>query len=105
MDTMTNAVIFVQAEKFEANAARCLDYCAARRYEVAGLICGDWDAALQMLRDGLAGVIVVGSAAHLDPEREPRIEVVPKRLNSRRNARPRPLSPRTNNSPARSGRA
>ncbi|WP_433292454.1 hypothetical protein ACQP2F_28045 [Actinoplanes sp. CA-030573] len=86
---MTNAVIFVQPDKFEANAARCLDYCAARRYEVAGLVCGDWEAALQMLRDGLAGVIVVSSAAQLDPDREPRIEVVPKRLNNRRNSRNR----------------
>ena len=81
---MTNAVIFVQAEKFHANAARCLDYCAAMRYEVAGLICGDWEAALRMVREGLAGVIVVGSMAQLDPERETRIEVAPKRTNARR---------------------
>jgi hypothetical protein len=86
---MTTAVIFVQPEKFDVNAARCLDYCAAMRYDVAGLICGDWHAALQMLKDGLAGVIVVSSLAQLDPEREPRIEVVPRRTNARRNARPR----------------
>jgi hypothetical protein len=89
MVTVTNAVIFVQPDKFEASAARCLDYCAARRYDVAGLVCGDWAAALQMLKDGLAGVIVVASTAQLDPEREPRIEVVPKRLNNRRNSRTR----------------
>ncbi|WP_433383021.1 hypothetical protein ACQPZX_20220 [Actinoplanes sp. CA-142083] len=86
MVTVTNAVVFVQPDRFEVNAARCLDYCAVRRYAVAGLICGDWAAALQMLKDGLASVIVVSSPAQLDPDREPRIEVVPKRLNSRRHA-------------------
>jgi hypothetical protein len=89
MVTVTNAVIFVQPEKRDANAARCLDYCAAMRYEVAGLVCGDWQAALQMLKDGLAEVIVVASMAQLDPEREPRIEVVPRRTNARRAARSR----------------
>ena len=86
---MTNAVIFVQPEKFDVNAARCLEYCAVMRYDVAGLICGDWQAALQMLKDGLAGVIVVSTMAQLDPEREPRVEVVPRRTNARRAANSR----------------
>jgi hypothetical protein len=89
---MTNAVIFVQQDRFEVSAARCLDYCAARRYDVAGLVTGDWQAALQMLEDGLAGVIVVSSASQLGSASEPRIEVVPKRLNSRRYTRPRPMT-------------
>jgi hypothetical protein len=80
----TKAVIFVQPDKFDVNAARCLDYCTAMRYEVAGLICGDWSAALHMIRDGLASVIVVSSASQLDPNREPRIEIVPKRAATRR---------------------
>jgi hypothetical protein len=89
MVTVPNAVIFVQPDRFDVHAARCLDYCAAMRYEVAGLICGDWNAALQMLKDGLASVVVVSSMTQLDPHREPRIEVVPKRLKARRNTRPR----------------
>lgn len=89
MVTVPNAVIFVQPERFDVHAARCLDYCAAMRYDVAGLICGDWNAALRMLRDGLATVIVVSSMNQLDPHREPRIEVVPKRMNARRATRPR----------------
>src|SRR4051794_30878785 len=86
MVTVTNAVVFVQPDRFEASAARCLDYCAVRRYAVAGLICGDWPAALQMLEDGLAAVIIVSSPAQFDGSGESRIEVVPKRLNRRRPA-------------------
>jgi hypothetical protein len=87
---MTTAVIFVQQDRFDVSAARCLDYCAARRYEVAGLVTADWQAALQMLADGLASVIVVSSAAQIDVVNEPRVEIVPKRLNARRYARPLP---------------
>jgi hypothetical protein len=91
---VTNAVIFVQPEKFHANAARCLDYCAAMRYEVAGLICGDWAAALQMVRNGLAAVIVVPAMTQIDPSGEPRIEVVPRRANARRLASRSRFGPR-----------
>jgi hypothetical protein len=78
-----DAVIFVRPENYGVTAARCLDYCAAKRYNVVGLIPGDWNAAIRMLDEGLAGVIVVGSADHPDQE-DPRVEVVPRRLNSRR---------------------
>jgi hypothetical protein len=84
---LTKAVIVVQPDKFTASAARCLDYCAAMRYEVAGLINGDWAAARRMVGDGLAEVIVVPSLAGLDPDNEPRVEVAPKRTpNTRRPA-------------------
>ena len=92
MVTVTNAVVFVQPDRFEVNAARCLDYCAVRRYAVAGLVCGDWPAALQMLDDGLASVIIVSTPAHLEQAQgaaargESRVEIVPKRLNRRRPA-------------------
>jgi hypothetical protein len=82
--SVINAVIFVRPENYGVTAARCLDYCAAKRYNVIGLIPGDWPAAMRMLNEGLAGVVVVASPEQLDPEREPRIEVVPRRLNSRR---------------------
>jgi hypothetical protein len=87
MVTVTNAVIFVQQEKFDVNAARCLEYCSVMKYKVAGLICGDWPAALRMINDGLAAVIVVTSTAQLDPERRHRVEVVPKRMGTRRGTR------------------
>ena len=81
---MTDAVIFVPPGAIDAGTARCLDYCAAKRYHVVGLVPGDWAAAERMLHDGTAAVIVVPSAHQLDPARETRVEVVPKRLNSRR---------------------
>lgn len=87
MITVTNAVIFVQPDRFDVHAARCLDYCGTMRYKVAGLVCGDWAAALRMIKDGLATVIVVSSPAHLEADREPRIEIVPRRM---RSTRPRP---------------
>ena len=57
---------------------------------MAGLISGDWPAAVQMLDDGLASVIIVSTPAHLEqaqgaaPRGESRVEIVPKRLNRRR---------------------
>jgi hypothetical protein len=86
----TKAVVYVQADKFHANAARCLDHCTTMRYEVAGLICGDWPAALRMLKQNLAEVIVVATLTQPDPTHEPRIEVVPKRTNARRRTTTRP---------------
>lgn len=77
---MINAVVFVRPENYRVNAARCLDYCDTRHYLVVGLVQGDCRAAMRMLDDGLAGVIVVSSADQLDPAGEPRIEVVPRRL-------------------------
>lgn len=76
---MINAVIYVRPANYDVNAARCLEYCQARRYNVVGLVPGDWRAATRMLGDGLASVIVVSAADRPEPIREPRVEVVPKR--------------------------
>jgi len=76
---VVNAVIVVRPENYGVNAARCLEYCETRRYHVVGLIPGDWRAALRMLGDGLAGVIVVSARDQFDAPGEPRIEVAPKR--------------------------
>lgn len=73
---MTIAVIFVPAAHVAIYAAQCLDYCAARGYEVAGVVAGDWAAAAAMLIHRTAGIIVVARPDHLDPDREPRVEVV-----------------------------
>ncbi|GAA0498337.1 hypothetical protein Ade02nite_91510 [Paractinoplanes deccanensis] len=83
---MVNAVIYVRPENYGASASRCLEHCAARRYNVVGLIQGDWPAASRMLDQGLASVVVVSSAEQLDPHLEPRIEVVPKPRRQRRSS-------------------
>ena len=77
---MINAVVFVRPENYRVNAARCLEYCDARRYHMVGLVQGDWRAAIRMLDDGLATVIVVSSTEQWDPAHDTRIEVVPRRL-------------------------
>jgi hypothetical protein len=87
---VTKAVVYVQADKFHASAARCLDHCNTMRYELAGLICGDWPAAVRMLNQNLAEVIVVASPTQPDSAREARVEVVPKRTTARRRPSTRP---------------
>jgi hypothetical protein len=86
-----NAVIYVRPENYGANAARCLDYCAERRYNVVGLVPGDWQAATRMLADGTAGVIVVAATDRREPLL-PGVETVPRR---------RARRPASTNSPAR----
>lgn len=73
---MTTAVIFIPAGRNHLYADQCYDYCTARGYRVAGVVTGDWDAVLEMLRNHSADVVVVARADHLDPNREPRVEVV-----------------------------
>ena len=77
-----NAVIYVRPENYSASAARCLDYCAARQYDVVGLIPGDWEAAMRMLREGVAQVVVVSSAEQVEPQ--PGVEIAPKPSSRRR---------------------
>lgn len=73
---MTIAVIFVPAvHQFATYASQCLEYCAARGWVVLG-VDHDWEAAAKVLKSGLAGVLVVARPDHLDPDREPRVEVV-----------------------------
>ncbi|WP_127503540.1 hypothetical protein [Actinoplanes solisilvae] len=79
---MVDAVIYVRPENYSASAARCLDYCAARRYNVVGLVPGDWDAAMRMLREGTASVVVVSAAEHV--EHRPGVEIAPKPSSRRR---------------------
>lgn len=90
---MTTAVIFVPSVADYADyAAQCFAYCATRGYEVLGVPApGDWDAAAQALKTGAATVLVVARSEHLDPNREPRVEVAgqpSKPVAVRRNSRP-----------------
>lgn len=73
---MPIAVIFVPAAHLATYAHQCLEYCSARGYEVAGVVQGDWAAATTMLVNRVAGILVVARPDHLDPDREPRVEVV-----------------------------
>lgn len=73
---MTSAVILVpDIEGKYLFAAQCLDYCAARGYDVAGMIVGDWSAVVDVVRARSIAVVVVARGEHLNPDREPRIEV------------------------------
>lgn len=73
---MTHAVAFVpEGPLDEIFVAQCLAHCAHRGYEVAGLVRGDWPTVMAMLDAGLASVVVFAREEHIDPAREPRIEV------------------------------
>lgn len=73
---MTTAVIFVPHDDHIAiHVSQCLAYCAAKEYEVTG-ISTDWASVVATLTSRAAGVVVVARPDHLDPQREPRIEVI-----------------------------
>jgi hypothetical protein len=72
------AVIFIPASDLQRWAAICLDYCAARKYELAGIVLvdqGGWEAVVDMLHRGVAQIVVVARREHLPRGRVPRIEV------------------------------
>ena len=72
----TVAVVFVPDAKVVPYAKLCLDYCARRGYDIAGVIRGDWPAVAAMLATKAVGVVVVARREHLEPDREPRVEVL-----------------------------
>lgn len=74
---MTKAIIYTPTDHFEQHTDQCLDYCAQRGYDVAGVVRDDWHTAMQLACEGdVAGVVVVARVDHLDPHRRPRVEVV-----------------------------
>jgi hypothetical protein len=83
---MTTAVVFVPYTDSVQYASQCLTYCAIKGYDVAGVVTGNWPAVAAMLLDGIAGVVVVARPEHVDPQRQPRLEVA---VLDRPNAAPR----------------
>jgi hypothetical protein len=72
----TDAVVFVLTRFLLPDADRCIQYCITSGYHMVGLVRDDWGAAMEMLHDGRAEVLVVADPQHLDPHRSPRIEMV-----------------------------
>lgn len=73
---MTAAIVFVLTEHLRPDAARCIGYCVSRGYHVIGIVKDDWTAAINMLNNKQAAVIVAADPGHLDPQRTPRVEYV-----------------------------
>lgn len=73
---MPSAVIFVPYGQGKLRyGSQCLTYCSVRGYDVVGVVVGDWSAVVDVVIRGRAGVVVVARVQHLDPNREPRVEV------------------------------
>lgn len=77
---MTSAVIYVPIAILAANAyvkflAACHEHCVVHGYEVIG-VARTWDEVTEALASHEhPGVVVVARPDHLDPNREPRLEV------------------------------
>lgn len=76
MPHTTTAIIFVLSQYLLPDADRCIRHCLANGYSVVGVVKDNWRQAMEYLNDGTASVLVVADPRHLDPQREPRIEVV-----------------------------
>ena len=77
----TPAVIFVpaDADHIELYISQCIAHCITVGYDHDAGVVGDWHAALAMVADGQAVVIVVARHDHLPPDGVPRIEVAAER--------------------------
>lgn len=72
---MTLAIAFVPAGPIDpVYVSQCIAHCNHRGYTFAGLA-RDWPTAFKMIKAGLASVVVFARQEHVDPDREPRIEV------------------------------
>jgi hypothetical protein len=70
----TNAVIFALTRYLENDATVCTAYCTARGYEVAAIVVNNWHAALALLAEGAATVLVVAELDRIAGQ-TPRVEV------------------------------
>lgn len=72
---MTSAVVFVPSGPIDdVFVNQGIAHCTRRDYKVAGLVRGNWPAALAMIAAGLASVIVFARREHRDEKWEPRVE-------------------------------
>jgi 2,4-dienoyl-CoA reductase-like NADH-dependent reductase (Old Yellow Enzyme family) len=73
---MLKAVILIRDDDL-ADVARCTAFCQTQNYHIEGLIRdGDWNAAVSMIHEGLADIIVMARPDHFDPDWKPRVEFV-----------------------------
>lgn len=93
---MTRAIIYVPSGAFDPHAARCMQYLQDRGYEFQGIVRDDWTKAQRMLDNDQATVAIVATVEDLDPNRKPRIEVVPPDGDTERE-----MPPSANNDPWR----
>lgn len=70
------AVIFIPNPDAIEAGARCLETAEAEGLKVLGVIVGDWDAVVAMLRDGTVTVVVADSRTDLPADREPHLLIV-----------------------------
>ena len=64
----TIAIIYIPAHAYHAYAAQCLDYCDARGYQLAGVVCGNWHAAVRMLATSAVDVLILARPEQLEAE-------------------------------------
>ena len=64
----TIAIIYIPAHAYHAYADQCLDYCDARGYQLAGVVCGNWHAAVTMLATSAVDVLILARPEQLEAE-------------------------------------
>ncbi|WP_328465570.1 hypothetical protein OHA21_43930 [Actinoplanes sp. NBC_00393] len=70
------AIIFIPEGKADPHGARCVQYCEDRGLDLAGIVHGDFAAAIKMLADRDAGTLIVADEEHLNcGTAYPRIEI------------------------------
>jgi hypothetical protein len=74
---VTSAVIYVpQVGHMFMYADQCYRYAAAKGYHVVNFVPGNWRQAAALVVPGAAAsVLLVARHEHLDPQREPRLEI------------------------------
>lgn len=74
---IARAVIFVPCARHRHRWERvCAQDCAARGDEVVAVVIGAWQAAMTMVVEGAADVIVVARQDHIPPGALPWVRVV-----------------------------
>ncbi|GGL10642.1 hypothetical protein [Mangrovihabitans endophyticus] len=72
---MPTAVVFIPSPDLVDASPACVLHCAARGYELAGIVVADWREVDRLLREGGVTVVVVARPEHVPPDGVPRVEV------------------------------